>query len=124
MTDLATTAAAASSAATAPPAHGDGTLTSLAQLFTRPIHGTQVQAIEIPLFQRDYAQGRQSEQARQVRERFIADLCAALQEGGKALHLDFVFGDVVDAERGGRKVPTLYPLDGQQRLTPLLLLHC
>ena len=124
MTDFATTAATASSAATAPPAHGDGTLTSLAQLFTRPIHGTQVQAIEIPLFQRDYAQGRQSKQARQVRERFIADLCAALQEGGKALHLDFVFGDVVDAERGGRKVPTLYPLDGQQRLTTLFLLHC
>lgn len=114
----------ASCSATTPPAHNDGTITSLAQLFTQPIHGTQVQAIEIPLFQRDYAQGRQSEQARQVRERFIADLCAALQEGGKALHLDFVFGDVVEAQRGGRKVPTLYPLDGQQRLTTLFLLHC
>jgi hypothetical protein len=35
-------------------------LTSLAQLFSRPINGTQVQAIEIPLFQRDYAQGRKT----------------------------------------------------------------
>ena len=51
-----------------------GTLTSLTQLFGHTINGTQVQAIEIPLFQRDYAQGRQTEQATQVRKRFIADL--------------------------------------------------
>ena len=92
-----------------------GTLTSLAQLFVQPVHGVQVKAIEIPLFQRDYAQGRHSEQARQVRTRFIADLCAAL-DSGQELHLDFVFGDVVQG--------TLYPLDGQQRLTTLFLLHC
>lgn len=97
-----------------PSAHHDGTLTSLAQIFGQTINNTKVNAIEIPLFQRDYAQGRQSEQARHVRERFIADLCAAL-EGTKELHLDFVFGDVVDG--------TLYPLDGQQRLTTLFLLH-
>lgn len=109
---------------TTPPAQGDGTLTSLAQLFSRPINGAQVQAIEIPLFQRDYAQGRKSEQARHVRERFIADLCAALDSDGKSLHLDFVFGDVVNKEDGGKQIPTLYPLDGQQRLTTLFLLHC
>lgn len=89
--------------------------TSLAELFGQTINGTQVKAIEIPLFQRDYAQGRQSEQAVLVRARFIADLCAAL-EGDKNLHLDFVFGDVIEG--------TLYPLDGQQRLTTLFLLHC
>ena len=92
-----------------------GTLTSLTQLFGHTMNGTQVQAIEIPLFQRDYAQGRQTEQVTQVRKRFIADLCAAL-DGGHTLHLDFVFGDVVNG--------TLYPLDGQQRLTTLFLLHC
>lgn len=91
------------------------TLTSLAQLFGQTINGTQVQAIEIPLFQRDYAQGRQTEQAKLVRVRFITDLCAAL-DGDQDLHLDFVFGDVVNG--------TLYPLDGQQRLTTLFLLHC
>lgn len=91
------------------------TLTSLAQLFGQNINGTQVQAIEIPLFQRDYAQGRKTEQASLVRTRFIADLCAAL-DGDQSLHLDFVFGDVVKG--------TLYPLDGQQRLTTLFLLHC
>lgn len=94
---------------------GHSTLTSLAQLFGQTINGMQVQAIEIPLFQRDYAQGRHSEQARLVRTRFIADLCAAL-DGDQDLHLDFVFGDVVEG--------TLYPLDGQQRLTTLFLLHC
>ena len=96
-------------------AEGHNTPTSLAQLFGQTINGTQVQAIEIPLFQRDYAQGRQTEQASQVRQRFVADLCAAL-DGGPNLHLDFVFGDVVHG--------TLYPLDGQQRLTTLFLLHC
>ena len=92
-----------------------GTLTSLAQLFGRTINGTQVQAIKIPIFQRDYAQGRENEQADAVRTRFVAALCAAL-DGGEDLHLDFVFGDVVQG--------TLYPLDGQQRLTTLFLLHC
>jgi len=89
----------------------NGTLTSLAQLFDHSINGTEVKAIEIPLFQRDYAQGRKDAQVRQVRERFLADLCAALEVNGKELHLDFVFGDVVNG--------TLYPLDGQQRLTTL-----
>lgn len=106
MTDTAMTTTAA---------HTEGTLTSLAQLFGETINGTQVKAIEIPLFQRDYAQGRKSEQASLVRERFIANLCVAL-DGGQDIHLDFVFGDVVDG--------TLYPLDGQQRLTTLFLLHC
>lgn len=100
---------------TTSPTHHDGIHTSLAQLFGQTINGTQVKTIEIPLFQRDYAQGRQSEQARHVRERFIADLCAAL-DSGPDIHLDFVFGDVVK--------DTLYPLDGQQRLTTLFLLHC
>lgn len=93
----------------------DGIHTSLSQLFGQTINGTQVLAIEIPLFQRDYAQGRHSEQARHIRERFIADLCSAL-DGTRNIHLDFVFGDVVKG--------TLYPLDGQQRLTTLFLLHC
>ena len=78
----------------------ESTPTSLAQLFSQTINGTQVEAIEIPLFQRDYAQGRNTDQARHVRERFISDLCSAL-DGEKELHLDFVFGDVVKG--------TLYP---------------
>ena len=51
--------------------HSDSTHTSLAQLFSQPINGLQVQAIEIPLIQRDYAQGRNSPQVQQIRGRFI-----------------------------------------------------
>ena len=101
----------------------DSTRTSLAQLFSQPIHGMQVQAIEIPLFQRDYAQGRNNPQVQLIRERFITSLCDAL-DSPKGIDLDFVFGDVVEKAHGTQNVPTLYPLDGQQRLTTLFLLHC
>lgn len=101
----------------------DTTHTSLAQLFSQQIHGMQVQAIEIPLFQRDYAQGRTSPQVHQIRERFITSLYDAL-DSTKGIDLDFVFGDVVEKEHGAEKIPTLLPLDGQQRLTTLFLLHC
>ena len=103
--------------------YSDSTHTSLAQLFSQTINGLQVQAIEIPLIQRDYAQGRTSPQVQQIRERFITSLCDALDNPG-GIDLDFVFGDVVEKDNGNQKVPTLYPLDGQQRLTTLFLLHC
>ncbi|MBK8134154.1 MAG: DUF262 domain-containing protein [Gammaproteobacteria bacterium] len=85
--------------------------TSLAQLFS----SAKIQAIEIPLIQRDYAQGRRSMQVDAIREQFLDSLCSALRKPD-GIDLDFVFGDVVDG--------TLYPLDGQQRLTTLFLLHC
>ena len=104
--------------------HSDSsTHTSLAQLFSQPIRGMHVQAIEIPLIQRDYAQGRKNPQVQQIRERFIGSLFDAL-DSEDGIDLDFVFGDVVEKDQGARKVPTLYPLDGQQRLTTLFLLHC
>ena len=104
--------------------HSDSsTHTSLAQLFNQPIRGMHVQAIEIPLIQRDYAQGRKNPQVQQIREKFIGSLFDAL-DSEDGIDLDFVFGDVVEKDQGARKVPTLYPLDGQQRLTTLFLLHC
>ena len=104
--------------------HSDSsTHTSLAQLFSQPIRGMHVQAIEIPLIQRDYAQGRKNPQVQQIREKFIGSLFDAL-DSEDGIDLDFVFGDVVEKDQGARKVPTLYPLDGQQRLTTLFLLHC
>jgi len=69
--------------------------------------------VEIPLIQRDYAQGRAS--ARPVRDRFLLALRDALV-GSKPLSLDFVYGEV-KKERG------FIPIDGQQRLTTLFLLH-
>lgn len=76
--------------------------------------------VEIPLVQRDYAQGRSSEH--EVRDEFLEALFGALikEEGdvGQPLNLDFVYGSV---EADGRDA--FAPLDGQQRLTTLYLLH-
>jgi hypothetical protein len=69
--------------------------------------------IRIPIIQRDYAQGRSS--VEEVREVFVNSLYRALQEK-KPLHLDFVYGSIEDKDK-------FIPLDGQQRLTTLFLLH-
>jgi hypothetical protein len=74
--------------------------------------------VEIPTIQRDYAQGRTDERSEDVRARFIASLTSALTNGaGATLDLDFVYG------RFREKDKVLEPLDGQQRLTTLFLLH-
>ena len=73
-----------------------------------------VQRIEIPLIQRDYAQGREGGMVERIRTSFLDVLHGAVT-GGEPVSLDFVYGDV---ENG-----TLRPLDGQQRLTTLFLLH-
>ncbi|MET3497089.1 DUF262 domain-containing protein [Variovorax boronicumulans] len=75
-----------------------------------------VDFIEIPIIQRDYAQGRA--QAAAVRDSFLSALHKSLLPGGAALNLDFVYGGV---QREGAR--TLSVLDGQQRLTTLFLLH-
>jgi hypothetical protein len=72
--------------------------------------------IRIPMIQRDYAQGRPS--WANPRNRFLEDLNRALR-GGKPLHLDFVYG--IKQGEGGTNA--FCPLDGQQRLTTLFLLH-
>ncbi len=71
--------------------------------------------IEIPIIQRDYAQGRKNDEVKRIRERFLDALFQAIV-GNKHITLDFVYGDV--SEEG-----ILTPLDGQQRLTTLFLLH-
>lgn len=73
-----------------------------------------VARIEIPLIQRDFAQGRDGDAVKRIRSGFLDVLHAAVT-GGEPVGLDFVFGDV----EGG----SLRPLDGQQRLTTLFLLH-
>ena len=97
-------------------------LTSFSQLFGREIEGLAIQEIEIPLIQRDYAQGRKTENVNRIRENFIEALCKALLPDATAIDLDFIFGDVEDKE--GENQGKFYPLDGQQRLTTLFLLHC
>ena len=69
--------------------------------------------IEIPLIQRDYVQG--SNHQSKKRNEFIDSLFEALKDGGKPCELDFIYG----TEKNG----VFLPLDGQQRLTTLFLLH-
>ena len=78
------------------------------------------QRIEVPQLQRDYAQGRDT--AREIREGFINALHEALlrapDDVALPLNLDFVYGSM--EENNGKY---FLPLDGQQRLTTLFLLH-
>ena len=71
--------------------------------------------IEIPIVQRDYAQGRKGKE--ELRRSFLTNLKEALEalDNNKELKLDFVYGAMNNN--------TLTPLDGQQRLTTLWLLH-
>ena len=74
----------------------------------------QKNKIEIPIIQRDYAQGRDNSKTEKIRIKFLNDLLLAI-ETKQTLELDFVYGSV--------EKDTLQPLDGQQRLTTLYLLH-
>ena len=94
-----------------------GRLTSFTQLFDQQEAQQTVKVIEIPMIQRDYAQGRRTLKVERIREDFIHALCNALKSDGDPIELDFIFGDL---EPDGK----LMPLDGQQRLTALFLLHC
>lgn len=77
--------------------------------------GEALNGIEIPLIQRDYAQGRDMPKVNYIRTRFVGALREALINK-EPITLDFVYGEI-DNNR------TLIPLDGQQRLTTLFLLH-
>jgi hypothetical protein len=76
--------------------------------------------IEIPLIQRDYAQGRETE--KEVRDDFLKALYGALSlpsdQPSLPLNLDFIYGSIEGGQSG-----SFLPLDGQQRLTTLFLLH-
>lgn len=79
---------------------------------------SEVSNVEIPIIQRDYAQGR--EEAWEIRDQFLHSISQALTAPVDALplDLDFIYGNLSNEER-----PTLSVLDGQQRLTTLFLLH-
>ena len=87
---------------------------NFASLFSWKEEDVQVSGITIPIVQRDYAQGRLSQEVTRIRNRFLQVLYESLVED-KKIKLDFIYGSV---EKG-----MLIPLDGQQRLTTLFLLH-
>ena len=72
----------------------------------------QEQRVEIPIIQRDYAQGRIDKE--ELRNNFLGALLRSIEEE-KEIRLDFIYGSTVN--------DSFQPLDGQQRLTTLFLLH-
>lgn len=73
--------------------------------------------IIIPIIQRDYAQGRNDQKAIVVRTRLIDEWIDVLKDEKQELRMDFnyIYGNGDDS--------VFYPVDGQQRLTSLFLLH-
>ncbi|WP_104708234.1 DUF262 domain-containing protein [Helicobacter ailurogastricus] len=69
-------------------------------------------AVKIPMLQRDYAQGRKSQES--TARVFLNVLFNTLRTGQK-LHLDFIYGY--------EENESFIPIDGQQRLTTLWLLY-
>lgn len=71
--------------------------------------------IEIPIIQRDYAQGRTTLKETNIRNEFLDTLYQKIEDEHDSINLDFVYGKIESNK--------LIPLDGQQRLTTLFLLH-
>lgn len=66
----------------------------------------EINTVEIPIIQRDYAQGRKN--AKEIRNDFLRDIFVHLNNN-QPMKLSFVYGTT----SGGMYVP----YDGQQRLT-------
>lgn len=71
--------------------------------------------IVVPKIQRDYVQGRENKTIEKNREEFVKELIGSLAEN-KPISLNFVYGTIQDSNE-------FIPIDGQQRLTTLFLLH-
>lgn len=101
-------------------------ITSFKGLLTKKENdNTIVDQIIIPKIQRDYAQGRADNKTKKIRDRFVESLFSALQDDdSKVEELDFIYGERQESDPGMRASKWWFnPLDGQQRLTTLFLLH-
>ncbi len=74
---------------------------------------TKYEGIEIPMIQRSYAQGRKTAFTNNIRKNLLDAIQNAFNNG---MVMDFVYGTINDSSK-------FEPLDGQQRLTTLFLLH-
>ena len=79
--------------------------------------------IEIPIIQRDYAQGRNTMEVQKLRDRFINDYLIDSILKNENIELDFVYGSILQLNNND-KSKIFFPLDGQQRLTTLTILLC
>lgn len=77
-----------------------------------------IDRIEIPQIQRDYAQGRLTQKASDIRQAFLDNILSVVMasDSDARLHLDFIYG-----YKGENHA--FEPLDGQQRITTLFLLY-
>lgn len=83
------------------------------------------EAVEIPILQRDYAQGRldlQNKELNRKGEIFIKVLFDHLCND-RSLSMDIIYGSIEIRNSAEPNNKTFIPLDGQQRLTTLWLLH-
>lgn len=69
--------------------------------------------VEIPMLQRDYAQGRKSKE--NIAKDFLEKIFEVLKGESKKLHIDFIYG----YEENNKFIL----VDGQQRITTLWLIH-
>ena len=90
------------------------TLVSLCELYNK---------IEIPKIQRDYAQGRTTDDVKNLRDKFVNDFLIKSLIEEKPIELDFVYGSIIFDKKEDEQKKIFIPLDGQQRLTTLFLLH-
>lgn len=80
--------------------------------------------VVIPPIQRDYAQGRENGKIPHIRRKFIEDLLSTLKDDNKPkLELDFIYGYIEKDSTNNEELLIFKPLDGQQRITTLYLLH-
>lgn len=83
-------------------------------------------AIEIPMLQRDYAQGRPKEigsnQLNDKGRNFLDYLFEHLSAHDGIINLDLIYGSI-EKRNPNSDEETFIPLDGQQRLTTLWLLY-
>ncbi len=74
--------------------------------------------IQVPYYQRDYAQGRiDNGRIDNIRKVFVEELYGAIKGSNNECHLGLVFGSYDENEK------VFIAVDGQQRLTTVFLLH-
>lgn len=86
--------------------------------------------VVIPMVQRDYAQGRTTDDVNRIRERFLDAIKSCLEttdDECTVMKLDFIYGEkeLIWSDKEANKLVRINvtPLDGQQRLTTLFLLY-
>ncbi|MBD5356354.1 MAG: DUF262 domain-containing protein [Bacteroides sp.] len=93
-----------------------GKLTTFFEMLNDPDRRVRYDQILIPKIQRDYAQGRKGREL--TRKRFLNRLFSAIDTSdSETKELDFIYGQ----KKNGTYI--FEPIDGQQRLTTLFLLH-